>query len=135
MKKQEVKPKFPIEYRLLMRQTYDEREQAIVTQVGIRTINDFQNFLYEIVVTAELNDRVIKLHIHGLRAPQVTIPGTGPAKFKTSFRDLRGLYTVIISKLNKEENQYEVEITEKAVVVAKSPKKKFIDLVTNEESW
>jgi hypothetical protein len=130
-----VKPKFPIEYRVLMTQQRSEREKRMMTLVAIRTTIEFNNFLYEIIVEPILEDRTLHLKIHGLRAPQVTIPGTGPAKYSTTFGDLNGTYAVIIAKPNGEENAFEIHVTNKHIVVEKSPRKRFVDLVTKEEEW
>ena len=130
-----VKPKFPIEYRLLITPKQGEREKETVILVALRTVNEFKNFLYEIVVEPRLADRTVRLDIHGLRAPQVTIPGTGPAKFMTEFKDLHGIYSVAVSKPNGEENLYKVNISNTEVIIEESPNKKFVDLVTNEEEW
>ena len=130
-----IKLKFPIEYRLLITPKYKEREKETVTLVALRTVNEFTNFLYEIVVVPEFSDRTLRLNIHGLRAPQVTLPGSGPAKFRSEYNNLHGRYTVIVSKLNREENSYEVSVSKESVVIEKSPRKKFVDLVTNEDEW
>ena len=130
-----VKPIFPIEYRLLMTQRHKERDNEAVTLIALRTVNEFRNFLYEITVDSKLEDRTLHLYIHGLRAPQVSIPGTGPAKFTTEIPGLKGHYTVVISKPTKEENVFEVTITDKLVMVEASPHKRFADLVTTEEDW
>ena len=130
-----VKPKFPIEYRLLITPKQTEREKQTVILVALRTVNEFNNFLYEIVVEPELSDRTLRLNIHGLRAPQVTIPGTGPAKFMTEYTNLNGMYSVVVSKPNGGENSYDVSIAKEKVSVERSPRNKFVDLVTNEEEW
>src|SRR5947209_7628720 len=126
-----VKPKFPIEYRLLM--TPVRKEKEIATLIALRTVNEFSNFLYEIVVEPLVDDRTLHIKIHGLRAPQVTIPGTGPAKFRTEIGGLHGSYAIVVSRPNGDQNLYEVKISEHEVVVEKTPKVRFVDLVTNEE--
>ena len=130
-----VKPKFPIEYRVLIMREMNEREKRMVTRVSLRTTIEVRNFLYEIIVEPILDGRTLHLKIHGLRAPQVTIPGTGPAKYSTTFGDLDGTYAVIITKPNGDENAFEIRITDKLVVLEESPRKRFADLVTSEEEW
>ncbi len=130
-----VKPRFPIEYRVLITRTYKEREKETVTTVAIRTVNEFTNFRYEIVVEAVLKDQSLRLGINGLRAPQVTIPGTGPATYRTEFRNLRGTYTVIVSKPGREENTFSVRISGDSVTIESVPKKKFVEIVTDENEW
>jgi hypothetical protein len=130
-----VKPRFSLEYRILLTQKFDAHEKKNITLVGVRTINEFQNFLYEIAVAAEVRDRTVRIEIKGLRAPQVTIPGTGPARFSLTLPELRGAYQVIIAKLDREENIYEINVTGDNVTIAKSPQNKFAELVTREQEW
>jgi hypothetical protein len=130
-----VKVKFPIEYRLLITPKYDDREKKSVTFVALRTVNEFKNFLYEIVVHPEVSERTLRFNIQGLRAPQLTLPGTGPARWSHEFNDLHGAYTVIVSKIERDENIFNVRIAKDKVVVEKSPKTRFVDLVTSEEEW
>src|SRR5262249_49136945 len=121
-----VKPRVPLEYRVLMTQKYDTHEKRDATFVGVRTVNEFQNFLYEIVVATEVSGRTVKIDIRGLRAPAVTIPGTGPARYSVSIPELQGVYTVVISKLDKEENEYEINASAGRVTVTRSPEDKFV---------
>ena len=130
-----IKPKFPIEYRLLIIQRFKEREGKTVTLVALRTVNEFTSFRYEIVAGLEVDGQKIRLKIHGLRAPQVTIPGTGPALFREEHEQLRGLYTVAVSKLDREENVFSVRFDGDIVTVESSPRNKFVEIVTNEEEW
>jgi hypothetical protein len=130
-----VQPKFPIEYRLLIAPKYKERENVTVILVALRTVNAFTNFLYEIIVQDSVTDHDLHLNIHGLRAPQVTLPGTGPATFKKEFTELNGTYNVIVKKLGREENVFTVAISQNGVTVERGPKKKFVEIVTNEEEW
>lgn len=130
-----VKPRFPIEYRLLITPGRDARDTSAVTLIALRTVNEFTNFRYEIVVEPERSGRTIRLSIHGLRAPQVTIPGTGPAVFRTEYEGLRGTYSVVVSKLDREENAFSVQISVDKVTVKDSPTVRFVDIVTREEDW
>ncbi len=130
-----VKPVFPIEYRLFIAPGYNERTKEYYTFVALRTVTEFRSFHYEIVVEPELTGNVLTLAIHGLRAPQITIPGSGSAEFSAELKEMKGSFTVIISKLRKEENTFTVNISRKGVIVEKSPKTKFVEIVTNKEEW
>ncbi len=130
-----VRPVFPIEYRLLVTPRYKEREKHHVALIGLRTVNEFSSFRYEIIVESKLKGKTLRLDVHGLRAPQVTIPGSGPAVFRKEFPDLFGRYTIIVEKLDKEENAFTVMISREKVVVEKKPKTRFTDIVTSEEEW
>lgn len=130
-----VKPVFPIEYRLLIAPLYKEDENKRVITFALRTTNEFSNFRYEIIVESELKDATIRFNIRGLRAPQVSIPGSGPAIYKTEYPDLGGEHNLIIIKPGKEENLYTVSFTKKLISIIKSPKNKFVDVVTSAEEW
>jgi len=128
-------PKLPLEYKLLIRPKYKEIERKTVIEFGLRTVNEFTNFKYEINVEQEQTDKTLRLIIRGLRAPKTSIPSIGPAVFFSEYENLSGNYNVIISKHGKDENQFLVEIAEKAITVKRRPKKKFIDITTDETSW
>src|SRR5437867_7683106 len=112
---------------------YNDREKKTVTLVALRTVNEFRNFLYEIVVHPEVSGHALRLKIQGLRAPQVSLPGTGPARWSAEYDDLQGAYTVTVSKLEREENAFDIRIASDKVIVEKSPKTKFVELITTEE--
>lgn len=123
------------EYRLLITQQYSERLKMIVSMVALRTVEEFSNFRYEIVVEDSVMSNVLRLDIHGLRTPKQTLPSFGPAEFRKEFPDLKSVQEVIVSKLDGEENVFQVKITKNDVEVLKSPKEHFVELVTNEEVW
>ena len=130
-----VKPVYPIEYRLLVTPRYNEREEQYVTLIGLRTMNEFSSFRYEIIVESELIGTTLRLDIRGLRAPQVSIPGSGPAVFKKEFPNLFGLCTIIVEKPGKETDSFKLNISKNSVVVEKNPKASYVHLVTTEEEW
>jgi hypothetical protein len=130
-----IKPVVPIEYRLLITPKLKERERKIVTLVALRTMVEFTNFRYDIVVEPECTDRTLKFTIRGLRAPQVSLPGTGPAVFKTEYDGLHGTYNVIVSKHGKDENLFSVHISNNEIRLKKIPEKKFVEIVTKEVEW
>ena len=130
-----VKPVFPIEYRLLITPKYKERENITVILVALRTVNEFTNFLYEIIVEDSVDGNNLHLKINGLRAPQLTLPSTGPAMFKKEYTNLNGTYSVTITKLGRDENTFTVSISNKKATVEQSPDEKFVEVVTNEEEW
>ena len=130
-----VKPVFPIEYRLLMVQKYKEREKKYVTYVGLRTVNEFSSFRYEIIVEPVVSAGIVRLKVHGLRAPQLNLPHAGPAFFEAELPDLRGRHEVIVAKLDGKENAFTVAISERTVVLEREPGEKFVDIVTDPAAW
>ena len=71
----------------------------------------------------------------GLRAPQVSLPSSGPAVFETELKKLRGAYDVIVAKPNRETNEFSINVSDKFVTVNKGPVNKFVEIVTIEEDW
>jgi hypothetical protein len=125
--------RFPIEYRLLITPRFDERQKKTFTFVEMHTVTEFTNFLYEIIVEDSVENDNLHLKIHGLRAPKMSFPGTGPATFKKDFSNLTGRYTITITKLDRDENVFVVNISEQEVTLERSPKDKFIEIVTRFE--
>jgi hypothetical protein len=130
-----VNPKNPIEFRVLIAPRYKEREKETVTLIALKTVNEFTSFHYEIVVSPDITDHTITLKILGLRAPQITLPGSGPAHFESEHKNLSGRYTVIVSKLDHQENNFSVMISDKQTVVEGSPENTFVEIVTNPDEW
>jgi hypothetical protein len=130
-----VKIVVSIEYRLLITPRYKEREKCYVTLIALRTTTEFSSFHYEIIADPVLTGDTLRIPIRGLRAPHLSIPGSGPAVFSREYQGLSGRYTVIVQKLDKEEARFEVELGENSVNVIAAPEKSYIDIVTNESEW
>lgn len=130
-----VKPVFPIEYRLLILPKYDDREKQFFTYMALRTENEFSSFRYEIVVEPVITDRVLQFTIHGLRAPQVTIPHSGPAIFETKFSNLHGRYELIVSKPGREKNTFTISVSDKEILLEGNPRNKFVHVTTTEQEF
>lgn len=123
----------PIEYRLLITPLYDELTKKSFTIVRLRTAKQFSNFRYQIVVRDEVAEHSLRLGIEGLRAPQPSLPGAGAAEFTKEYPDLKLVKEVIVTKLGGEENVFFVDISHKDVKVLKSPKRKFVEIVSHED--
>lgn len=134
-KKRRVASVQPVDYRLLITPRYDERTQRAVVHVAIRTVKEFSNFRYEVVVTHRRDDYTLHLDIEGLRAPELTFPGSGPATFEQVYEELFGTFDIEVKKLGKEVNRFRVHITPESVTVEEKPKEKFIEIVTSIEDW
>jgi len=136
MKKgKKVKPPTPAEYRLLITPKMKEREKRAVTLIALRTLKEFRSFRYEIIVEDLIEGSTIYLKIHGLKAPQVGLPSMGPAVYRAEYPRLRGEYSLVVTKLNREENKFTVSFTDTSVTVKEGPEKKFVEIVTSEREW
>jgi hypothetical protein len=136
MKKgKKIKPVAAVEYRLLITPKIKEREKRKVILLALRTTKEFSSFRYEIIVEDLIEGNTIYLKIHGLKAPQVGLPATGPAVYRAEYPRLRGQYSLVVTKLDREENAFTIVITDTSITVKESPEKKFVEIITREEDW
>jgi hypothetical protein len=123
------------EYLLLITPWYNELKKRTVTRVSVRTVKEFTNFRYRLIVDARVHEHTLYIDIRGLEAPALTLPDMGPATFEAEFDDLAGTYDVVVKKLSKEENTFRVNISTQRVVVERVPEKQFIEIITHPEQW
>jgi len=130
-----ITPVLPVEYVLLVTPSYNERRKEKVTLFALRTVTEFTNFRYRLVVEPTLRDRTLTLLIQGLSAPELTLPAMGPAEFRDERTGLRGKYEVVVSKHGKAFTAFTINITPAAVRVENVPDDRFVDIVTRIEDW
>ncbi len=124
-----------LEYRLLVLPSDDDPKFENAIFVGLRTLKEFSNFKYELVVTDTLIGDTLTLNIIGLRTPRTDVPTTGVASFTNLYSNGRKIKTIIIRKMEKKENSFSVRITERQTVVKSIPDRPFVELVTKREEW
>ena len=129
------KPVLGAEYILLVTPYINPRTGEKVTLIGLRTVREFTNFRYDLVVQPNLDGRTLTLLIQGLSAPELTLPAMGPAEFRLERKDLEGTYDVVVSKHNKMFDSYTVRVTPAEVKVEKVPGERFSEIVTRIEDW
>lgn len=129
------KPVLPREYVLLVTPHVNERTGEKVTLVALRTVTEFVNFRYDLIVQPTFEGRTLKLLIQGLGAPELTLPAMGPAQFRLERKDLSGEYEVVLSKHNKQFDSYRVNVSPAAVTVEHKPEERFSEIVTRIEDW
>lgn len=131
-----VKKKTPtIEYRLFISPQYDETRKKETTLFLLETIKEFSTFRYSIVVRETVKEKTIRLDILGLKTPEVTMPGFGPARKEIKIDDLHGTYDVVIAKLDGAENHFSLKVSKKSIVVEYHPAGKFISVFTDRAEW
>ncbi|MFI5251162.1 MAG: hypothetical protein ACHQQQ_01915 [Bacteroidota bacterium] len=136
MKKSKQKPlPLPAEYRLLASYKYSPTFKKMVIYIALRTIEEFSNFLYEIVVEDKIKGNTLCINIHGLRPPRQTLPSFGPASFEKEFPNMENIEEIIVQKLDGFENAFQVKLLRDNMIIRKSPKETFVQLVTKEEEW
>jgi len=130
------RPNSGIEYKLLV----EPYVNAVAKRSGIvflfRTSEEFQNFVYELVVESRRENDRLFFNIIGLRTPLSDFPRPGPAVCRCEFDDLTpGEYTLLIDRRGKQINQFKISIKKKITVLRSARQGKFIDLVTTEADW
>ena len=118
-----------------MTPSFNEQKNKTVTRAALRTVKEFSNFKYELIVDTRVEGRTILLDVRGLRAPQLTFPAVGPATFESEFDNLLGNYEVSVSKLGKDVNVFRVDVRPDRVALDGKPAAGFVDFVTREEEW
>ncbi|MCK9407858.1 MAG: hypothetical protein WCX28_03210 [Bacteriovoracaceae bacterium] len=80
--------KQPIEYRLLVRPTFDETLKKAGTLFLLETSKQFTNFSYVIDVKEAQEGSTLVWTLRGLRVPSMNMPTTGPAQFRKVYFNL-----------------------------------------------
>jgi hypothetical protein len=129
------KKKPSIEYRLFIAPRYDETRKKETTLFLLETIKEFSTFRYSIVVRHTVDNKTIRLDILGLKTPEVTMPGFGPARKDIEIDDLHGTYEVSVAKLDGGENHFSLKVTKKGITVEYQPSGKFIAVYADPAEW
>lgn len=95
------------------------------TAVLVQTTKVFVSFRYEILLQAALEERTLRVKIQGLHAPELLMPGSGPARGWKLFEGLVGHYQVVV-KQDKSVNTFDIDVAEGSVTLLKSPEHPFI---------
>ncbi len=124
------------EFRLLIEHFDDPVAKKSGTAFLFRTAEEFQNFVYELVVETKTEDHKIFFNIVGLKTPMSDFPRPGPAVCRCEMENLKqGDYTLLIHRRGKEMNQFKVSIKKKIKVIRAAKQGKFIDVITDQDEW
>jgi hypothetical protein len=96
----------------------------------VQTVKEFVSFNYEIVLSATVEKNAITLHISGIHAPLMVMPGLGPAKGWVLIDDIVGSYTLTVRKLNKEVNDFRIVIGSDGLEVHGKSQQPFVTIGT-----
>lgn len=125
-----------IEFKLLIERFNDELPKRSGVAFVFRTSEQFQNFVYELVVQSEKVDKKIFFNIMGLRTPMSDFPRPGPALCRCEFEDLKqGEYTLVIDRRGKQINQFKVSLTKNPKLIRSIEENRFIDVFTDRSEW
>jgi hypothetical protein len=119
------KPRDP-DYTLNVFHHLDEKTAARSVAFMVQTTKVFVSFRYDILLQAVQEDRTVRIKIQGLHAPELLMPGTGPARGWKLFEGLFGHYKVVVSKQDKSVNEFDVDVTDSGVTLLKAPEHPFI---------
>ncbi len=119
------------EYVLHIFHHTDERTQKPIVVFVVRTVKEFTNFNYQILLDAALDGDSLQLTILGLRTSPLIMPGVGPAQGSKDFSRLDGAYHLTVTKLDGESNSFGLKISPTQITVEGGPPHPFI-LVVNE---
>jgi hypothetical protein len=120
------------EYRLRVLLRYDDREQVTQTHIRLETAASFASFRYEISVQETRLDRGLKLKILGLKAPQLSLPSSGPAAFIREYTNLKGVNDLVVEGLDDKQSVFTVDITPNRVLLVKRPRESPIEIIVDD---
>jgi hypothetical protein len=112
--------KQPIEYRLLVRPTYDETLKKDGVLFLLETSKQFTNFSYVIDVKDDVEGGAVVWTLHGLRAPSMNMPATGTAQFKKVYFDLPKAVNFTLVKKGKVKAVTDLKLLKSGYTTAKS---------------
>jgi hypothetical protein len=123
------------EYRLLIAPKFDERRQRATTLFLLETTKYFASFRYELSVDMEVTASAVRCTVRGLKAPDLSLPAAGHARFSREFDDLRGTYDIVVEGLDGNSNSFSVRISDTKVHLIQKPARTFVDLFTDPNLW
>ena len=125
-----------VEYKLLIDHFNDPLSARSGVLFLFRTSEEFQNFVYDLVVETSVQDRKIYFRIVGLKTPLTGFPSAGPAICRCEIEDLEpGVYTILIDRRSKQTNQFKVSIRKKIRIIQSARQRRFIDVTVDSGEW
>ncbi len=116
------------EYRLLIEHFEDRMTKRRGIAFSFRTAEEFQNFVYELVVQTDIAGRKIFFKITGLRTPLSDFPAAGPAICRCEIENLEpGEYSLSIDRRSKQSNQFRISIRKKIKILQQAREGRFIE--------
>ena len=125
-----------VEFKLLIERFTEELPRRSGVVFLFRTSEQFQNFVYELVIESKIEDKKIFFNIMGLKTPLSDFPRPGPAICRCEFQDLKqGDYTVIVHRRGKQVNQFKVSLKNTPKLLKSSSEDRFIEVFTDRSEW
>ena len=124
------------EYRLLIEYFDDPLTRRSGIVFTFRTEEEFQNFVYELVVETSRNGNKLYFKIAGLRTPLSDFPRAGPAVCRCEIEDLiPGEYTIFIDRRSNQVNEFRVSLRKDIRILRAAREGRFIDVTTDRNAW
>lgn len=125
-----------VEFRLLVERFSSDLPKRSGVAFLFRTSEQFQNFVYELVVESKRVEQKIYFNIMGLRTPMLDFPRPGPAVCRCEFEDLEeGEYTLVIDRRGKQVNQFKISLDKEPKLLRSNQEDKFIEVLTDRSEW
>lgn len=125
-----------VEFKLLVERFSDDLPKRSGVAFLFRTSEQFQNFVYELVVESRQVDRKLFFNIMGLRTPMSDFPRPGPAVCRCEFENLKqGEYTLIVDRRGKQVNQFKISLNKNPKLLRSAQEDKFIEVFTDRSEW
>jgi hypothetical protein len=124
-----------LEYRLLIAPHLAERNQQYVTRIVLETTKSFASFCYELSVEETIEKDALRFVVLGFKAPRLTLPASGPARFQKTYDGLKGTYALTVVGIDGRTTTFTIRISTKKVELVKSPRQTFVQIVTDASLW
>jgi hypothetical protein len=123
------------EYRLLIAPHLTERSQQYETLIILETTKAFAAFRYELSVEEQIAKGALHFTVLGFKAPRLSLPAAGPARFLKTYDGLKGTHTLTIEGIDGRSTTFTVKISPKKVELLKSPRQSFVQIETDASRW
>jgi hypothetical protein len=124
------------EYRLLIEPFADPLSKRTGVLFLFRTTEEFENFVYELVVQTTIKGKKIFFKIAGLKPPLTGFPAAGPALCRCEFDNLEfGYYTLVVDRRGRQINQFRISVHKEISILQAANEGKFIDVTTDRNEW
>jgi len=136
MRTKQVRPeKLDYEYELYISKDHDEILKKDFLLFDFRTKKVFENFAYEINIIPKIDveKKELQFNVEGLSAPRLDISKAGNAGYRYKLFDYKNTdYDLKLLKYGKNKILFKIKINPKSIKITQTPKKRFINVITEE---
>jgi hypothetical protein len=110
-------PAASAEYRLSVDRTLSTSTRRPCIRIALSTTKSFSTFRYGLTVEEHLEGNRLSLKVLGLDAPDLTLPGSGPAEFVREYEGLTGDCSIEIRGLDGKTTTVRCAVSASAVTL------------------